>query len=99
MAQDTLDGVLIDSDEGGFQLILSGEKQEYRFDLPQDIAIELMRAVEREIKPWWLEGEAVRQRLDDEEIRRIVAARDAQDTGQRLTLDELKAEIADRDRL
>lgn len=54
--KDTLDGVLIDVDEDGFHLILSGEKAEYNFRLTGEIALELMRATDREIKPWWLEG-------------------------------------------
>lgn len=53
---DTLDGVLVDVDEDGFHLILSGYHAEYHFLLPQDIALELMRAVRREIEPWAAEG-------------------------------------------
>lgn len=58
--QDTVDGVMIDSDEDGFHLILSGEKAEYRFYI-HAIAVELLRAVDREIRPWWLEGENARR--------------------------------------
>ena len=55
-AKDTVDGVLVDTDEDGFHLILSGEKGEYDFRLPMHAAIDLMRAVQTEIVPWAREG-------------------------------------------
>lgn len=61
MITDTIDGVLIDSDEDGFHLILSGAQAEYRFHI-HGVALELLRAVDREIRPWW--QEAIRA-LDD----------------------------------
>lgn len=57
---DTLDGVLIEAEEDGFHLIASGEEGEWRFRLPSSIALELMRAVDREIRPWWQEAESAR---------------------------------------
>lgn len=59
--KDVLDGVLIEQDEDGFHLILSGEMQEYIFRLPGTIAEELLRATKREIEPWVLEGQRVRE--------------------------------------
>lgn len=56
MIDDLLDGVLIEVDEDGFHLILSGEKKEWNFVLPGEVAEELMRAAKREIEPWMLEG-------------------------------------------
>lgn len=57
MIDDTLDGVLVDVDEDGFHLILSGEQKEWNFLLPGTVAEELLRAAKREIEPWILEGE------------------------------------------
>lgn len=51
MVTDMIDGVLIDSDEDGFHLILSGTQAEYRFNV-HAIALELLRAAQREIGPW-----------------------------------------------
>lgn len=56
MLDDLLDGVLIEVDEDGFHLILSGAKKEWNFVLPGEIAEELLRATKREIEPWLLEG-------------------------------------------
>lgn len=55
MITDTIDGVLIDTDEDGFHLILSGAQAEYRLNI-HAVALELMRAVDREVRPWWQEG-------------------------------------------
>jgi hypothetical protein len=54
--RDKIDGVLIDPDENGFHLILSGEEHEYNFTLDQHSARELMNAVKTEIEPWWAEA-------------------------------------------
>lgn len=51
MVTDTIDGVLIEEDENGFHLILSGMRAEYRFNV-HGVALELLRAAEREIVPW-----------------------------------------------
>lgn len=59
MVSDTIDGVLIDCDEDGFHLILSGHEEEYDFRI-QGVASELLRAVQTEIGPWKAEGEAAR---------------------------------------
>lgn len=56
MTRDRLDGVMIDTDEDGFHLILSGEQSEYDFVLPADVALELRNAVRVEIDPWVREG-------------------------------------------
>lgn len=56
MPRDKIDGVLIEPDENGFHLILSGELAEYHLTLPGPIAEELLRATKREIEPWYLEG-------------------------------------------
>lgn len=56
MITDTIDGILIDTDEAGFELILSGHAAEYHFRI-HGVAVELMRAVDREIRPWWQEGQ------------------------------------------
>ena len=65
MVRDSLDGVLIEVDEDGFHLILSGGQAEYDLRLPGTIAEELLRAVKREIEPWYLEGERVRTHYID----------------------------------
>lgn len=49
---DTLDGALIEPDEDGFHLVLSGHRAEYDFFLPGAIAEELLRATKREVQPW-----------------------------------------------
>lgn len=67
MISDTLDGVLIDQDEDGFQLILSGERAEYSFRI-HGVAAELLRAVKREIEPWWLEMQDAARGLGVEEL-------------------------------
>ena len=54
--RDKIDGVLIDPDENGFHLILSGEEREYNFTLDQTTTLELMNAVRTEIEPWFREG-------------------------------------------
>lgn len=59
---DTIDGVLIEPDEDGFHLILSGHDAEYHFNI-HAVAAELLRAVDREIRPWWLESEAAREEV------------------------------------
>lgn len=64
MITDTIDGVIIDTDEHGFELILSGHAAEYRFRI-HGVALELMRAVDREIRPWW--QEATLAIVDDED--------------------------------
>lgn len=56
MITDTIDGVLIESEEDGFHLILSGAQAEYRFHI-HGVALELLRAVDREIRPWQEEAE------------------------------------------
>ena len=63
MLTDRIDGVLIDTDEDGFALILSGEKAEYRLNV-QAVALELLRAVEAEIGPWAAEAASVRRIFD-----------------------------------
>lgn len=50
--RDKIDGVLIDPDENGFHLILSGEDREYNFTLDQDAALALSTAVAVELSPW-----------------------------------------------
>jgi len=64
--RDNLDGVVIDTDENGFHIWLSGELHEYHFMMPTTIALELMRAVKREIEPWAAEGGLVQQIARDE---------------------------------
>ena len=59
MLHDDVDGILVDSDEDGFHLIVSGMEGEYNFRLGQDGAIELLKAVLRDIQPWYAEGQAV----------------------------------------
>lgn len=54
--RDKIDGVLIDPDENGMHLILSGEDRDYNLTLDQTAALELMRAVKTEIEPWFREG-------------------------------------------
>lgn len=54
--RDTVDGVLIYTEEDGFHLILSCEQEEYDFRLPFLPALDLMRAVKTEIEPWTREG-------------------------------------------
>lgn len=61
--RDRIDGVLVDTDESGFELILSGEKGEYRFDV-QGVAEELLFAVKTVIEPWWLEGQHIRSQYE-----------------------------------
>lgn len=56
MIRDKIDGVLIEPDENGFHLILSGEMAEYNFTLDGKAALELMNAVKTEITPWWAEA-------------------------------------------
>jgi hypothetical protein len=50
--RDKIDGVLIDPDENGFHLILSGEDREYNFTLDASAAQQLVTAVAVEISPW-----------------------------------------------
>jgi hypothetical protein len=64
--RDRLDGILIDVDENGFHLICSGEQAEYHFLMPAPIASELLRAVKREIEPWYLEGQSARASMPGE---------------------------------
>jgi hypothetical protein len=59
MVTDTVDGVLIDQDDDGFYLVLSGGRAEYRFNV-HAVAEELLGAAEREIGPWRAEGQAAR---------------------------------------
>ena len=59
--RDKIDGVLIDPDENGFHLILSGEEREYNLTLDASAASELLAAVKTEIEPWWTEADLVRQ--------------------------------------
>ena len=56
------DGVLIEGNEDGFHLILSGGRAEYNFRI-HGVAVELLKAVQREIGPWYAEGEAVLREL------------------------------------
>lgn len=65
---DTIEGVLIESDETGFKLILSGYHAEYHFDI-HGIADELWRTVKREIEPWYLEGQRIRVEVERERKR------------------------------
>jgi len=60
--RDRIDGVLIDPDENGFHLILSGEERDYNFTLDQQAATELHAAVATEITPWLLEKDTPRLR-------------------------------------
>ena len=53
--RDKIDGVLIDHDENGFHLILSGEEREYNFLLDEKMAQELQAAVAMEISHWPVE--------------------------------------------
>lgn len=59
--RDRIDGILIDPDENGFHLILSGEELEYNFTLGLSAALELLRAVKSEIEPWYYEGAIIVQ--------------------------------------
>lgn len=63
MISDTIDGVLIEGDEDGFHLILSGHEEEYNFRV-QGVAVELLRAVQSEIGSWWAEGQAARRQFE-----------------------------------
>jgi hypothetical protein len=64
MITDTIDGVLIEVDENGFQLTLSGMTAEYRFNV-HAVAHELLAAAQREIGPWWAEmHDAATQLMD-----------------------------------
>jgi hypothetical protein len=53
--RDRIDGVLIDPDENGFHLLLSGEERDYNFLLDQKAAEELHAAVATEISHWLVE--------------------------------------------
>jgi hypothetical protein len=64
--EDRIDGVLIEQEEDGFWLILSGEQAEYRFSV-QGVARELLSAVKREIEPWWAEGLAALRTMPRED--------------------------------
>jgi hypothetical protein len=57
MITDTIDGVIVDEDEGGFYLVLSGQYAEYRFNI-HGVAHELLKQVRKEIAPWWAEVES-----------------------------------------
>lgn len=59
--RDKIDGVLIDPDENGFHLILSGEEREYNFTLDASAVATLLHAVKTEIEPWWTEADLVRR--------------------------------------
>lgn len=72
MTTDTIDGVLIDCDEDGFHLILSGEEAEYNFRL-SGVEEELLRAVKREIGPWVQEMEQARAEYQE---GRVIAIRE-----------------------
>lgn len=65
MIEDTIDGVIIDEDEDGFYLILSGVLAEYRFRI-HGVAHELLKQVDREIRPWWTEVEAASREVYDQ---------------------------------
>lgn len=71
--RDRIDEINIDPDENGFHLLLSGEEREYNFLLPGPIALELLRAVKREIEPWYYEGAIIAQRREERAIARFVA--------------------------
>lgn len=57
--RDKIDGVLIDPDENGFHLILSGEEREYNFTLDHTAALALSTAVAAELSPWIRELQAM----------------------------------------
>lgn len=59
--RDTIDGVLIDPDENGFHLLLSGQEREYNFTLDAQAAAALLTAVKTEIEPWWTEADLIRR--------------------------------------
>jgi hypothetical protein len=65
-ANDTLDGVLIEADEDGWHLILSGHEDEYDFHMPTSVALELRGAVRRELDPWVAEGGLAQQAARDD---------------------------------
>ena len=71
--RDKIDGVLIDSDENGFHLILSGEEAEYNFMLVGESPLELLKAAQAEIGPYREEIEAVFAGFREE---RVVAVRE-----------------------
>ena len=64
MITDRIDGVLIDEDDDGFVMILSGEKAEYRFNV-QDVADQILKQAWLEIGPWRNEGLSARAAYDD----------------------------------
>ena len=94
MIRDKIDGVLIDPDENGFHLILSGEQAEYNFTLDGKAALELMNAVKTEIVPWW--GEALEalnspHRSLEIEDERVVDVRDPKHPEHHAVFSELAA--------
>jgi hypothetical protein len=56
----TADEITIDTDEGRFVLWFSTEHGTYRVNI-HGAASDLIEAVDRTIRPWWEEGEAVRR--------------------------------------
>lgn len=63
---DTIEGVLIDHDEDGFHLILSGLHAEYHFKLDEKMAAELQAAVALEISHWPLQKMRAQMEADRE---------------------------------
>lgn len=61
--RDRIDGVLIEPEESGFHLILSGEERDYNFTLDQQTATELHAAVATEITPWLLERDQAKRQI------------------------------------
>lgn len=64
--RDRIDGVLIEVEENGFHLFLSGEDREYNFTLDHNAALALSTAVAAELSPWIreLQTEGISERMD-----------------------------------
>ena len=77
MINDVIDGVILDSDEDGFYLILSGQGAEYRFNI-HGVACKLLAQSEAMIRPWWREMQSAAFALGksasmtDEEARALL---------------------------